>query len=91
MGDVSPYVAVAQGPLGLARAGLMIGLPGSGKTMLAKRLPTILPRLTLPESLETTRIHLVAGEVSPGASLLATWPGRPILLTCGAGSTSREP
>ncbi|MDR1190943.1 MAG: YifB family Mg chelatase-like AAA ATPase [Verrucomicrobiales bacterium] len=55
---------------------LMIGPPGSGKSMLAKRLPGILPRMTLPESLETTRIHSVAGLLPAGQALVAARPFR---------------
>ncbi|MCS6977426.1 MAG: YifB family Mg chelatase-like AAA ATPase [Gemmatales bacterium] len=55
---------------------LMIGSPGSGKTMLARRLPTILPPLTPEESLETTRIYSALGQLKPGESLLAVRPFR---------------
>jgi magnesium chelatase family protein len=55
---------------------MMIGPPGSGKTMLARRLPTILPDLTLNEALETTKIHSVAGLLEPATPLLATRPFR---------------
>lgn len=55
---------------------LMIGSPGTGKTMLSRRLPTILPPLTPPESLETTRIYSALGRLSPDEPLLATRPFR---------------
>jgi len=54
----------------------MLGPPGGGKTMLAKRIPTILPQLTAAESIETTRIYSALGLVSPGQPLLATRPFR---------------
>jgi Mg chelatase-related protein len=55
---------------------IMIGPPGSGKSMLAKRLPTILPPLSLSEALETTKIHSVAGKVGERTSLLSQRPFR---------------
>lgn len=55
---------------------IMIGPPGSGKTMLAKRMPGILPPLTLNESLETTKIHSVVGKLSEDTSLVAHRPFR---------------
>lgn len=55
---------------------LMIGSPGAGKTMLARRLPTILPPFTLREALETTKIHSVAGHIDSNTSLMTTRPFR---------------
>lgn len=55
---------------------ILIGPPGAGKTMLAKRLPTILPPLTLHEALETTKIHSVAGKLSKDATLMYQRPFR---------------
>lgn len=55
---------------------ILIGPPGAGKTMLAKRIPGILPPLTLQEALETTKIHSVAGKMPTNASLIARRPFR---------------
>ncbi len=55
---------------------IMVGPPGSGKSMMAKRLPSILPPLTLSESLETTQIHSVAGKLGRGTSLISQRPFR---------------
>jgi magnesium chelatase family protein len=55
---------------------ILIGPPGAGKTMLAKRLPTILPPLTLHEALETTKIHSVAGKLPENSTLISKRPFR---------------
>lgn len=72
--------AQAKRALEIAAAGghnvLLIGPPGSGKSMLAKRLPSILPDMTFEETIETTKIHSIAGAVPPGISLIRTRPFR---------------
>ena len=72
---------------------LMVGAPGSGKTMLAKRMPTIVPPMTLREALETTKIHSVAGKIGSDTGLLAKRPFRsphhlasPVSIVGGGGN-----
>ena len=94
--DVKGQAAVKRA-LEIAAAGghnvLMIGSPGSGKTMLARRLPSIMPPMTLDEALETTKIHSVAGRIGAGSGLIGQRPFRsPHHLTSrvaliGGGST----
>ncbi len=55
---------------------LLVGSPGSGKSMMAKRLPSIMPPLTLSEALETTKIHSVAGKLQQGTTLMTVRPFR---------------
>ncbi|MBC7722644.1 MAG: YifB family Mg chelatase-like AAA ATPase, partial [Pedobacter sp.] len=77
--DVKGQVNIKRA-LEIAAAGghnaILIGPPGAGKTMLAKRLPTILPPLSLQEALETTKIHSVAGKLPENASLINKRPFR---------------
>ncbi len=78
-GDVRGQAQVKRA-LEVAAAGghniLMIGAPGSGKTMLARRMPSIMPPMTVAEALETTKIHSVAGKLGAGAGLLLQRPFR---------------
>ena len=55
---------------------MLVGTAGSGKSMLAKRLPSILPNMTFEESIETTKIHSIAGMLQSGTKLISTRPFR---------------
>ena len=74
---------------------IMVGPPGSGKSMMAKRLPSILPPLTLDESLETTKIHSVSGMMPDGTSLITQRPFRSphhtisSVALCGGGANPK--
>ena len=74
---------------------IMVGPPGSGKSMMAKRLPSILPPLTLQESLETTKIHSVSGMMPDGVSLITQRPFRSphhtisSVALCGGGANPK--
>ena len=76
---------------------LLVGAPGSGKSMMAKRLPSILPPLTLQEALETTKIHSVAGKLKSGSMLMTCRPFRsphhtiPSVALVGGGSPNPIP
>lgn len=79
MSDVKGQAGVKRA-LEIAAAGghnlIMVGPPGSGKTMIAKRLPSILPPLTMEEALETTKIHSVSGMLPAGQAMVTTRPYR---------------
>ncbi len=91
--------AQAKSAIEVAAAGghnlLMLGPPGSGKSMLAKRIPSIMPEITFSESIETTQIYSVAGEINPAEPLITERPFRAVSHTAssvglvGGGSIPR--
>lgn len=80
--------AQAKSAIEVAAAGshnlLMLGPPGSGKSMLAKRIPSILPEITFAESIETTQIYSIAGEIDPAEPLITERPFRAVSHTASA-------
>ena len=85
--DVKGQDAV-KGAIETAAAGfhniLMIGPPGTGKSMIAKRIPTVLPKMSFEESIETTKIHSVAGALSPDSPLIVRRPFRNVSHTASS-------
>ncbi len=83
MGQFSAKRAVEVAAAG-AHNILMLGPPGSGKSMIAKRIPSILPRITFEESIETTQIHSIAGIIDPSKPLVVQRPFRAVSHTASA-------
>lgn len=83
MGQVQAKTAIEVAAAGSHNL-LMLGPPGSGKSMLAKRIPSILPEITFAESIETTQIYSVAGEIDPAEPLITERPFRAVSHTASA-------
>lgn len=83
MGQVSAKKAIEVAAAGMHNI-LMLGPPGSGKSMLAKRIPSILPKITFEESIETTKIHSIAGMIDPREPLVTRRPFRAVSHTASS-------